>query len=148
MATETSAPRVAAVTGRPSWVRLAVCTVGAAGAMTLIVAAAFGVGNGSSPLWAALLTVSMIIAWAPLACWAAWWISVPAVLAVGVLLACLTHRYRLPGSTSPPEGRRSRWYRIGRACTAVILACGAWTLVVGAIMLLSNVLENLGLTLI
>lgn len=147
MSGETSAPRVVVVAGLPSWVRVAVCIVAAAGAMSLIVAIAFGVGKGSSPLWAALLTVSMVIAWVPVACWAAWWLSVPAVLVVGVLLAFLTHRYQLPASPSPSEGGRSRRRRIRRVCTAVILACGAWTLVVGAFILLSTFLGNHGLTL-
>lgn len=135
MRSETLERRVVVVTGLPSWVRAAVCIVGAAGAMTLVIAAAFGVGRGANPMQTLLLTVSMSIGWVPMAFWAVWW-TAPAVLAAGILLAFLTHRYRLPASTLPVEGRRSRWRRIGRACTAVVIACGAWTFLVGAIMLL------------
>jgi len=67
--------------------------------------------------------------------WAAWW-TAPAILAAGILLAFLTHCYRLLAATSPSKGRRSRRRRIGRAWTAVIIACGAWTYMVSAIMLL------------
>lgn len=135
MRSETAERPVVVVTGRPSWVRVAVCIVAAAGAMTLALAAAFGVGKGANPVQVLLLTISMSMGWAPMAFWAAWW-TAPGVLAAGILLAFLTHRCRLPASTSPSEGRRSRWRRIGRACTAVIIACGAWTFLVGAIMLL------------
>lgn len=135
MRSDTLEHRVVVVTGRPSWVRVAVCTVGAAGAMTFVIAAVFGVGKGANPIQALLRTVSMSIGWVPMTFWAAWW-TAPAVLAAGILLAFLTHRYRLPVLTSPSEGRRTRWRRIGRLCTAALIVCGAWTVLAGAIMLL------------
>lgn len=125
-----AAPRVVVVAGLPSRGRAALCVVGAAGAMSLIFAVAFAVSVPASPLLAVVLTVAMLIFWSPVTCWSAWWLSVPAVLIVGVALACLTHRYRLPG-------QRSRWRRISRVCAAAVLLNGGWTLLVGVILLVS-----------
>lgn len=139
MVIKTSAPRVV-ITGRPSWRRLAVCIVGVTGAMVLALAAAFGVAMGSSPWMALFLTASMLVYWAPAACWASWWLSVPAVLTTGVVLAWLTHRHRLPNAPSPDQRRRARmWRHVGQASALATLACGAWSVLVGAIMLLSPV---------
>ena len=124
-----SSERVA-VAGRPSIGHVVVCVIAAAGLGTLGFTVAFtlATASASSP-WEAFGVAAVLLAfWAPATCWA-WWGFVPAVLVVGVLLAILTHRRR------PPE-RGPRWRRAGRICAGAVLVYGAWTVVVGAWILL------------
>jgi hypothetical protein len=131
--------RVVVVSGLPSRLRLAVSVIAAVGVMSLLCALVFAIAGAvgsSSPWMAPVLFVYMIVFWGPATWWSAWWISVPAVLVGSVVGALVTHRYRLPARDSREEG--SAWRRgIIRACAAVILVCGAWSLALGAFFLLT-----------
>lgn len=111
-------------------VRILLCLVGAAGAMTLVFTAAFAVATADemSSVSEVVGVGAMLLAfWAPVWCWQAWYVSVPAVLVIGLAAAFFTHRYRLVAV------RGSRLLR--RIATALVLIVGCWTLVLGVIAL-------------
>ena len=87
----------------------------------------------SSPTELLGVTGALLAFWAPVWCWASWYVSVPAVVVVGISAAILTHRYRLTST-------RVRCGRILRpAATALVLIVGTWTLVLGMIQLTYSV---------
>lgn len=111
-------------------VRILLCLVGAAGAMTLVFTAVFAAVTAdemSSPSEVVGVIAMLLAFWAPVWCWQAWYISVPAVLVIGLAAAVFTHRYRLVGV------RGSRVLR--PIATALVLIVGCWTLVLGMIVL-------------
>ena len=126
-------PRITVVGGHPTWVRLAVSIIAAAGTATLAYTAVFTAISpldGQSPWLMLPLAASLLIFWAPLVWWAGWSVSVPATLIAGTAAALLTHRYRLADGSS-------RWRRARRICLALVLLCGAWSLAVGVVLLAS-----------
>jgi ABC-type nickel/cobalt efflux system permease component RcnA len=128
-------PRLQTVSGRPSAARVVLCLVGAAGAMTLTFTAVFVVATAdemSSPLELLGVIAALLIFWAPMSCWTAWYVAVPAVVVVGVAAAAVTRRYRRAAA-----GRR--WRRAGHVIAALVLVVGCWTLILGLIDLASNV---------
>lgn len=126
-------PRITVVGGRPTWARLAVSIIAASGTAPLaytVVFTAISPLDGQPPWLMLPLAASLLVFWAPLVWWAGWWVSVPAVLIAGMVVAVLTHRYQL-------TERSLRWRRARHICLALVLLCGAWSLAVGVVLLAS-----------
>ncbi|WP_431236054.1 hypothetical protein ACQ856_30205 (plasmid) [Mycolicibacterium psychrotolerans] len=117
------------MSGRPSAARVVLCLVGAAGVMTLAFTAVFVIATAdemSSPLEVLGVIAALLIFWAPMSCWTAWYVTVPAVVVVGVAAAAVTHRYRRAATSR-------RWRRAGHVIAALVLIVGCWTLILGLI---------------
>lgn len=102
--------------------------------MTLVFTAVFAVVTADevSSVSEVVGVVAVLLAfWAPVWCWQTWYISVPAVLVIGLAAAVFTHRYQLVGL----RGSRS----LRPIATALVLIVGCWTLVLGMVMLTYSV---------
>jgi hypothetical protein len=115
--------------GLPSVPRVAVCVAASSGAASVGFTVAFVIsapGDGTSLLEYGGIILALLVFYAPASLWAAGSLSVATVVAAGLVVAHLTHRYRLSVAR---QGAHVA-VRIG---LAVLITYSAWVLIVGLV---------------
>jgi hypothetical protein len=84
--------------------------------------------GGTSLLEYGGVTLALLVFYAPASLWAAGLLSVAPVVAAGLVVAALTHRYRL-------RSKSHAGHATARIALGVLMAYSAWVLLIGVVLI-------------